>query len=167
MHGAAAAEQTARADELKRVQDQMELLIDAIANGTPPAMVNDRLTKLEQRRVALAAEAATAASPAPRLHPNLAEMYRRKVADLVAALEQDDAAEVREMVRGLVERVTLFPEGNGQRVEVRGELAAILALAQDAKQLARAVNGASSAAVLCEQIKVVAGRGFEPLTFRL
>ena len=45
--------------------------------------------------------------------------------DLVAALEQDDAAEVREMVRGLVERVTLFPEGNGQRVEVRGELAAI------------------------------------------
>ena len=102
LQGAAAAEQTARADELKRVQDQMERLVDAIANGTPPAMVNDRLTRLEQRRVALAAEVAMAASPAPRLHPNLAEMYRRKVADLVAALEDDDGAELREMVRGLV-----------------------------------------------------------------
>ncbi len=167
LQGAAAAEQTARADELKRVTEQMERLVDAIANGTPPAMVNDRLAKLEQRRVTLEAEAATAAAPAPRLHPHLAETYRRKVADLVAALAAEDGAEARELVRGLVERVTLSPEGDGQRVEVRGELAAILALAQGVKQANRAVGGAGSGDVLVEQVKVVAGAGFEPAAFRL
>lgn len=89
-----------------------------------------RLAKLEQRRVALEAEAAMATAPASRLHPNLAVTYRRKVADLVAALDADDDAEARELVRGLVERVALYPDGDGQRVEIRGELAAILQLAR-------------------------------------
>ena len=105
------------------------------------------------------AEAATAAAPAPRLHPNLAETDRRRVAALVAALEAEDGAEAREMVRGLVERVTLYPEGDGQRVEVRGELAAILALSRGARRAAGAVGGVGSGAVLCEQIKLVAGAG--------
>jgi hypothetical protein len=46
--------------------------------------------------------------------------------------------------------------------ELHGELAAIVGLAADSKQL-----GGLTAAGLAEQIKVVAGRGFEPLTFRL
>ena len=95
---------------------------------------------------------------------NLAETYRRKVAELVAALEAGDGAEARELVRGLVERVTLHPEGDGQRVEVRGELAAILSLAQGAK---RAGGGVGSVAVLCEQIKLVAGAGYHLYRTRL
>lgn len=71
----------------------------------------------------------------------------------MAALAQQDSAEVR----GLVERVTLSPEGDGQRVEVRGELAAILALAQGAKRAGRAGADAGCAAVLCAQVEMVAG----------
>jgi hypothetical protein len=41
-----------------------------------------KLDELESRKAALEAELAAAPSPAPRLHPNLAEIYRRKVADL-------------------------------------------------------------------------------------
>ena len=48
-------------------------------------------------------------------------------------------------------------EGKAQRVEVRGELAAILGLA----------SGGRSGSVLAEQVKLVAGTGFEPVTFRL
>ena len=114
------------------------------------------MAALERRRLALEAEMATATAPAPRLHPNLAETYRRKVADLVAALQQEDGAEVREIVRGLVECVTLHPEGDRQRVEVRGELAAILQLAQGAER-ARRAGGGGSASVLAEQVKLVAG----------
>ena len=166
LQGAAAAELTARADELKRVKQQLERLVDAIVNGTPAVAVKDRMAALERRRLALEAEMATATAPAPRLHPNLAETYRRKVADLVAALQQEDGAEVREIVRGLVECVTLHPEGDRQRVEVRGELAAILQLAQGAER-ARRAGGGGSASVLAEQVKLVAGAGFEPAAFRL
>jgi hypothetical protein len=65
--------------------------VDAIADGTPVAAVRDRLAHLEQQRLALEAAAATAVAPAPRLHPNLAEIYRKTVVDLVEALEREDA----------------------------------------------------------------------------
>ena len=107
--------------------------------------------------------AETAIAPAPRLHPNLAEVYRRKVADLVNALNQEDSAEARELVRGLVDHVTLHPEGYQHRIEIRGELAAILGLAGSPNVKIPSV----SAEALSMQVKMVAGIGFEPMTFRL
>jgi site-specific DNA recombinase len=163
LQGATSHEHEARQAELQRVRQQIERLIDAITEGTPAAAVHGRLAAAEQRRLALEAEMARAIAPAPRLHPNLAEVYRAKVATLADSLSRDDATEARELVRGLVERVTLSPDGTTQRIEIRGELAAILGLAG-------AANGhgsSGSAAVLSEQVKVVAGTGFEPVTFRL
>ena len=163
LQGNTAAEQSARTAELKRVRHQIERLVDAITEGTPASAVRDRLQALEQRRLSLEAEAETATAPAPRLHPNLAEVYRHKVADLVNALSQEDSAEARELVRGLVDHVTLHPEGDRHRIEVRDELAAILGLAGP--------SDAKSPSVLAEalslQVKMVAGIGFEPMTFRL
>jgi len=66
------------------------------------------------------------------------------------------------MLRNLVGSVTLHPEGKTQRVEVRGELAAILGLAAGAHGKA-----AADPSALAEQIKMVAGAGFEPAAFRL
>ena len=122
MQADSSAEQDARVAEPRRVRDRIERLVDAITEGTPASAVKDRLGVLEARRLVLEAEAATATAPAPRLHPNLAEVYRRKVADLIAALTKDDGAEARELIRSLVDHVTLHPDGDGQRVEVRGEL---------------------------------------------
>ena len=135
----------------------------AITEGTPASAVRDRLQALEQRRLSLEAEAETATAPAPRLHPNLAEVYRRKVADLVHALNQEDSAEARELVRGLVGHVTLHPEGCQHRIEIRSELAAILGLAGSPNVEIPSV----SAEALSMQVKMVAGIGFEPMTFRL
>ena len=67
-------------------------------------------------------------------------------------------------MRGLVETITLVPEANRLRVDVRGELAAILSLAEGAG------NGKSpriAAEALSLQIKMVAGEGFEPPILRL
>jgi site-specific DNA recombinase len=58
----------------------------------------------------------------------------------------------------------LHPDGNSQRIEIRGELAAILTLAKDASGQRDASEHPS---VVAEQIKLVAGTGFEPVTFRL
>ena len=137
--------------------------MDALANGTPPAAVNDRLRTLDARRVTLERDLAAAVAPAPRLHPNLAEVYRQKVAGLIEMLARDDAVAIREEVRSLIETIVLTPAEGVLRVEIRGALAAILALAS-------AANGKSAgvgADALGVQIKMVAGIGFEPMTFRL
>jgi hypothetical protein len=53
------------------------------------------------------------------LHPNLAEIYRGKVADLQAALaEPATQTEALEMLRGLIERVVLHPAETGFEIEL-------------------------------------------------
>ncbi|HSZ91091.1 MAG TPA: recombinase family protein [Acetobacteraceae bacterium] len=97
LQGNDAAEQIARTGELQRVRQQIERLVDAITEGMPAAAVRDRLGILEQRRLALEVAEKTATAPAPRLHPNLAEVYRRKVSALALALEAEDAANARDL----------------------------------------------------------------------
>ncbi len=141
----------------------IERLVDAIRRWHPAGVVRDRLAALEQRRLVLEAEIASAVAPAPRLHLNLVDLYRSKVSALAEALSGEDGAEARTVIRSLVESVTLRPAEGTQRVEVRGELAAILALAGGATN----VRSAADPVVLAGQVKMVAGIGFEPMTFRL
>ena len=54
----------------------------------------------------------------------------------------------------------MVPEAGRLRIEVQGALGAILSLAEGAGE---AVSGD----VLARQVKMVAGTGFEPVTFRL
>jgi hypothetical protein len=149
LQGQAAADHDAERDELDRIRRQIARFVDAIADGTPAAAVNERLRGLEARRLHLEAQLAAAQAPAPRLHPNLADVYREKVARLSDALMADDAAEARERIRGLVETITLVPDNHRLRIEVRGELAAILSLAGGA--------GTGYADQLVQQVKLVAG----------
>ena len=149
----------ARVAELERTVRQIERMVDAIANGTAASAISVRLNALEQRRLALETEVATSTSPAPYLHPNLADIYRERIANLAAALSSEGAAEVREIIRGLIDTITLHPDGDTLRIDIRGELAAILGMSSN--------RGSGSANDLSVQIKMVAGTGFEPVTFRL
>ena len=149
--------------EHQRVCQQIDRLVDALADGEPAARLKDKLREFERRRLELERELETANAPAPRLHPNVAEVYRRKVEELHNALRQEDAAPARELVRGLVEAIVLLPEDGRLKVEVRGELAEILRLSGCANEKAPA----GRPELLAEQVKMVAGTGFEPVTFRL
>ncbi len=150
---------------------------EIIIDGSSPRLRGTGLQQLEARRLQLEAELAQAAPEVPRLHPALPELCRAKVANLVSALDGDDAAAARELVRGLIEYITLHPVADGYRVEVRGELAAILALSGFAVSgnnasgtLCGSMHGKGpgvSAGALSMQVKLVAGTGFEPVTFRL
>ncbi len=132
--------------------------MDAIADGTPVGALQSRMSTLEARRMALEGELASAAQPAPLLHPNLADIYRSRLDQLAVALEADEDGEARDLIRSLVESVHLHEEAAGFRIEVCGELANILGLAAESPLKAK---------VLHEQLKMVAGVGFEPTTFRL
>jgi site-specific DNA recombinase len=104
-----------------------------------------------------------AEAPAPRLMPNLADLFREKVAALQEALMGEDAAVAREQIRSLIDEVRLIPSPTDPSaplaIEVRGQLAAILALGSGSSEVA--------ASALASQFKLVAGAGFEPAAFRL
>jgi hypothetical protein len=69
---------------------------------------------------------------------------------------------IKAAIRSLIDEIRLVPEDGALKIELRGELAGILALASESTK----ARGLSTTG-LAEQIKMVAGRGFEPLTFRL
>jgi site-specific DNA recombinase len=101
-----------------------------------------------------------------RLHPNLAQVYRGKVERLHEALAdpalRDEALGI---LRGLIERVVIHPTADSPaedrlQVEIVGEIVKMVELGLNAKQAALPREAACS-------VKVVAGAGFEPATFRL
>src|SRR3984893_18276163 len=61
----------------------------------------------------------------------MAELYRTKVQQLAKALEREDArTEASDMLRGLIDSIVLMPENGQLRIELRGNLAAMLTAAQ-------------------------------------
>ena len=98
------------------------------------------------------------------LHPSLAQVYRQKIANPAASLNDNHARpETTEALRDLVSKVSPVPDDaaeHGQVIELYGELGAILGLAVGRNDEPRRDTGGVS-------YNLVAGVGFEPTTFRL
>ena len=109
---------------------------------------------LETRRAVLTAELQSAAS-----------IYRDRVTSLQEALSAEGAGEVVTAARALIEQVVLRPSTHqgGFEVEVLGELAAMVRLGMGVKDVPEGASGT----LFESSTKVVAGTGFEPVTFRL
>jgi DNA invertase Pin-like site-specific DNA recombinase len=147
---------------LATVAKEIENIVTAIAQGMFHPSMKAKMDGLEAERVDL--EAKLNALPEPEttiLHPGLADIYARKVADLAAALDQDDTRrEAAEVLRGLIEKITLRPDAdaqNGHVIEIYGELGAILALCGDG---GGTNANARSDATGVRQVTMVAGTGF-------
>jgi site-specific DNA recombinase len=152
-HKAAALRQ-----DLGAIERKIAGIVRAIEDGAYNPTLTRRLTELEQQKAA--AERTLAAAGAPPvvfLHPNLAEVYRLKVARLEEALNTPGVrAEAAEILRSLIDRIVLRPrpEGDGMAAELVGDLAAILTMcgeAQNGKGPSRLSPGGPS------QLSVVAG----------
>ena len=141
---------------------KLDGLIDAIAEGLRTPGLKDRLEALEARLADLdAALGAPAPSPV-RLHPNLAEAWRKKVEELAQTLADPGIqTEALEIIRSLITRVTVTAGESGVTLALDGALSAMIGLAQNARS--RAVGAAG----LVGSVEVVAGAGFEPAAFRL
>jgi site-specific DNA recombinase len=150
--------------ELDRIERRIRRIVEQITDDDAPVRaLKQELIDLEARQLTLQHELAATNAPAPLIHPNLAEVYRQRVARLHDAL-RDPATrdEAFMLIRSLIDEIRLVPDNGELRIELRGELAGILALAADSKK-----PGGLAAVGLAEQIKMVAGVGFEPTTFRL
>ena len=160
------AEGLAQKSELEKVGRRIRKIVEVITDDDAPIKaLKDELRALEIRQAQLEAATSEANSPKPLLHPNLAEVYRRKVAELQAAIQDPGVRDqALELIRSLIDQVVLRPAEGRLDIEIKGELAGILELCDGAR---KAKPGSVSGAGLAEQLKMVAGRGFEPLTFRL
>ena len=113
------------------------------------------------RREALQARVAAADAPPPLLHPEMAGLYRQKVTALAEALEHPETrTEASEALRGLIDAIVVTPNQGELQIELKGNLAAMLGAAQNAKRSPETGD-------LSLQVVMVAGAGFEPATFGL
>ncbi|WP_318527508.1 recombinase family protein [Defluviimonas sp. WL0002] len=144
--------------EQATVMRRLDGLYDAIADGLRTPGLKEKLTSLEDRRAELDA-ALSAPAPSPvRLHPNLSEIYRRKVMALAETLADPEIRTAAlDTIRGLINAVTVHERSDGTTVELEGAITAMIELAQP--EAGKSLDPCS--------VKVVAGAGFEPATFRL
>jgi site-specific DNA recombinase len=161
--GAAMQVQSRELDKIgRRIRKIVEIITD---DDAPVRSLKGELRELEVRQDQIKGMLATAKSPAPLIHPNLAEIYRRKIESLRAAIADPESRdEAFELIRSLVEAVVVVPVGKELELEIKGDLAGILHLCDAGR---KAKPGTVSSAGLAEQLKMVAGAGFEPTTFRL
>ncbi len=150
-------QQMAQRKELSDVTSKLDGLIQAIAEGFRSDGLQKNLTELESRKQKLEAELDSASHGAPVLHPNLSELYRRKVEDLHESLNDPAIRqEAIELLRELIEAITVMPSEDGYEIELIGDVVNMITLPDG-----------NVPDPYRRSVKVVAGVGFEPTTFRL
>ena len=154
-------------DELPRIERELARLLAAIKAGGPIEAIVEDMKRLEARKAELKDQLANADEPPPLLHPNMAEIYRQRIAALYENLRNEDGkAEAAEVFRTLIDQVTLMPDEDELAIVLRGDLAAILRFAANKKN-PDVLSEAGVLGALLSQESLVAGIGFEPMTFRL
>ena len=149
---------------LREAEAKVKRYVAAITAGVDVAEIRDLLNQASQNRDAIGAEMADLeAERVVTLHPRLADVYRKRIAELSGALDGPSIlrAEAKQSLRGLVDQVIVYPKADsrGVELEVHGRLAQILRFAQKKKAPAEAEADCT--------VRMVAGVGFEPTTFRL
>jgi site-specific DNA recombinase len=175
--------------EIPRIERDLERLVDRFLNEDEAAdALHARMKQLEARKRELQVFLAGAEEPPPVLHPSMAIVYRQRVCALYDALQHEASrAPAADIIRSLVSEIILTPENGLLHVELRGDLAGILTVAAAGKPKSPTSGEAGSGRTeqvmtvtanrnlrdvrresdLIEQVKMVAGVGFEPTTFRL
>jgi hypothetical protein len=146
----------AQARSLAEIERKIGSMIKAIEDGMYHAAMKQRMAQLEADRGALIAGAVTIEAPKVEVlvHPNLPELYRRKVSELERLLEAGaERDEARDLIRCMIDRVVLTPRetASGLDATLYGELGAILAIC------AAATTGATPPSKKGSQLSVVAG----------
>ena len=130
-------------------------LIEAIKAGVPEDALKNEMQTLQDRQTKIEEDLSAPPPPATRLHPNLAAIYKENIANLVQALNDPNTfIEAHTAIRKLIERVQLVTENGELKIELYGELGALLKLGTEPK------NEYPQAESEGVQITMVAGAGF-------
>jgi DNA invertase Pin-like site-specific DNA recombinase len=139
---------------------RLDGLYDAIADGLRTPGLKAKLEELEAQKATLQHDIDAAPLPAPQLHPNLAELYRRKVDELHRSLNDPACqTEAAETLRGIIEGINVKPLGRGAfEMELVGEIANMIDFANsDVRSATIAPEGPTVPDPYRSSVKVVAG----------
>ena len=157
------SERKTAAREMSKIDSSIRNILEAIKGGLFHPSMKAEMDNLEARKLELSTVLSAPEAPPVRLHPNLAELFSAKVANLAEALNSpDDRAEAASILRGLIEEIRLVPQDGAYAIDLTGDLAALLGFASEAQNRKRPAAGAAG-----RSIKLDAGAGFEPAAFRL
>jgi hypothetical protein len=127
----AAEKMQSRAEDERRlqvVQRKITSLIRAIEDGLYQPSMKERMAELEAEKSVLKRRLAAPEPSSIRFHPNLAQQYRNKVANLEKALANPAThPNTVASIRRQIERITLTPnDEGGLDIHLYGDLARIL-----------------------------------------
>ena len=156
--------------ELVKVEKQIRGIIEAIKAGMFHESMKAEMDTLEARKTELNTLLADAPEDTPDILPSASAIYAKKVSALTKALNRrEERQEAAETLRGLNEKISLTPgpERGEIYATLHGELGTILNWTER-QAIGKAVKTTKPAADATGlSLSVVAGIGFEPMTFRL
>ncbi|WP_162236841.1 recombinase family protein [Sphingomonas sp. Leaf208] len=143
--------------------------IDTLAANMLAAVASPALLKLlgdreaEKARLEAQLNTPTAVAPSATIlsPPAVQQLFKEKVGRLREALDAETVrGEAAEILSTLIESVTIYPDGrDGPEAEVVAKVADLVAFATN--------DNAAREGGMSSSMKLVAGTGFEPVTFRL
>ncbi|MCG4253720.1 recombinase family protein [Acetobacter senegalensis] len=161
------ADLVALKSELPKIERELDKAVQAILDGFASSALKTRMEQLEARKAEIETRLAEAPSPPPLLHPNMAELYRQKVATLHESLQKAGSdTKTVEAIRSLITRIRLIPENGVLGIFLEGDLAAMLSFASNKKNAEHHPDAGVLNKFLVQD-SLVAGAGFEPAAFRL
>jgi site-specific DNA recombinase len=153
--------------ELAKIQRSINRCLDFITDGDGKMdAVRDKLVELENSKERVL-HSIQQEPPSLKVepHPNIGQLYRRRVEQLTKFIfDENTREEAASIIRSLIDRIEITPSQKRGHpcVELVGGLAAILELAVS-EQKKTAIRKDSGV----RRVLLVAGAGFEPATFRL
>jgi len=129
---------------LEKARKAIAGIVTAIEDGHYSRPLMERLKTLEADADAIELGLNQAPLDVPDVHPNVAELYRRKVERLTEALnDPDDRTEAATALRGLIDKIVLTPGAKRGEISAQlfGDLETVLAWAHDRKAKRREVVG--------------------------
>jgi hypothetical protein len=114
---------------------------DAHRRRADALALNVKLKILENQKSEIETKIAAAPEAEPLLHPALANVYRKTVAELQTIIHNPETSrEAFGLIRGLIDAVILTPVNGELEIELRGDLASILALSRRPRLYPRPVQ---------------------------
>ncbi|WP_409349164.1 zinc ribbon domain-containing protein [Sphingomonas sp. BK481] len=150
---------------LKQVTTEIENLYQNLLAGLASPALRAMIAEREAEKVRREARGGAVHDRKPTAillpHPVLAEQFRSKVASLRQSLDDTSIrTEAAAVLSTLIESVTIYPdELGGPESEVMARVSDLMAFATNDNAAPRGGD--------CSSKSVVAGTGFEPVTFRL
>ena len=140
---------------LRDIELMLAGLYDAIADGLRGAGLQSKLDTLENEKSELLKTLESPTSATVSLHPALADLYKQKINQLADVLKDPKIRiQATLLIRELIERVDLDYNENSWDISIKGEISALVSLAQNAKSPPK---GGLNHDALASSTKVVAG----------